>query len=68
MDCTCLKRLCATEDKEEEDDIAAQVGIGSAAADSELDALKDHAEAQLKAADSLLGSFGGLVASLCYNR
>ena len=55
-------------DKEEEDDIAAQVGIGSAAADSELDALKDHAEAQLKAAENLLGSFGGLVASTCYNR
>ena len=61
-------RESAVEDKEEEDDIAAQVGVGSAAADSELDALKDHAEAQLKAADSFLGSFGGLVASVCYNR
>lgn len=51
-----------------EDDIAAQVGIGSAAADSELDALKDAAEAQLSAVDNLLGSFASIVASFCHQR
>ena len=54
--------------KDEEDDIAAQVGVGSAAADSELDALKDVAEAQLSAVDNLLGSFAGTVASFCHQR
>ena len=52
----------------EEDDIAAQVGVGSAAADSELDALKDAAEAQITASSNLVGHFAGLVATFCYNK
>lgn len=42
--------------------------MGSAAADSELDALKDAAEAQITASSNLVGHFAGLVATFCYNK
>jgi hypothetical protein len=56
------------EDNGSEDDIAAQVGVGSAAADSDLDSLKDAAEAQITAAGNLVGQFAGLVSLFCHTR
>lgn len=56
-------------EEDDNDDIAAQVGAGSGAAvDSELDTLKEMAEAQLNAVDSMLGAFGGFVAAFCHHR
>ncbi|KAK9823736.1 hypothetical protein WJX72_005030 [[Myrmecia] bisecta] len=52
----------------EEDDIAAQLGVGSVAADTELDALKESAEAEIVAAGNLVGRFAPLVACLCHDR
>ena len=51
-----------------EDDIAAQLGVGAAAADAELDALKEAAEAEILAPGGLIGRFAPLVAAFCHNR
>ena len=59
--------LCAGHDSEDED-IAAQLGVGSLAADVELDALRDAAEGEIVAMRSLLGRYAPLLAALCHNR
>jgi hypothetical protein len=59
--------LIAGHDSEEED-IAAQLGVGSLAADVELDALKDAAEGEIVGMKSLLGRYAPLLAALCHNR
>ena len=51
-----------------EDDIAVQLGVGAAAADAELDALKEAAEAGILAPGGLIGRFAPLVAAFCHNR
>ncbi len=53
---------------EEEEDIGAQLGVGSVAADAELDSLKEAAEAEILAAKSLLGGLSQVVATFCHNR
>lgn len=52
----------------EEEDIAAQLGVGSLAADVELDALKDAAEGEIVSMHNLLGRYAPLLAALCHNR
>ncbi len=49
-------------------DIAAQLGVGAAAADAELDALKEAAEAEIMAPGGLIGRYAPLVAAFCHNR
>ncbi|KAL4446838.1 hypothetical protein ABPG77_008082 [Micractinium sp. CCAP 211/92] len=51
----------------EEEDINAELGVGSVAADAELDAMKEEAEGQILAARSLLGPYARIVASVCHN-
>ncbi|KAK9839654.1 hypothetical protein WJX81_003584 [Elliptochloris bilobata] len=51
-----------------EDDIATQLGVGAAAADAELDALKETAEAEILAPSGLIGRIAPLVAAFCHNR
>lgn len=53
---------------DEGEDIAAQLGLGSVANDLELDAAKEAAEAQIAAADGLIGRFAPLIACLCHHR
>ena len=49
---------------QQEDDINAELGVGSVAADAELDAMKEGAERQiLGAARSLLGPYARLVSA-----
>lgn len=55
-------------ESKEEDDIAAQLGAGSAAQDAELDRLKDAAEAEILARANLIGRFAPLVAAFCHQR
>lgn len=52
----------------EKDDIAAQLGVGSAASDAELDRLKDATEAEILARANLIGRFAPLVAAFCHQR
>lgn len=52
----------------EDEDIAAQLGVGSLAADVELDALKDAAEGEIVGMHNLLGRYAPLLAALCHNR
>lgn len=52
----------------EKDDIAAQLGVGSAASDAELDRLKDATEAEILARNNLVGRFAPLVAAFCHQR
>jgi len=52
----------------EDEDIAAQLGVGSLAADVELDTLKDAAEGEIVGMKSLLGRYAPLLAALCHNR
>ncbi|KAL4434047.1 hypothetical protein ABPG75_000488 [Micractinium tetrahymenae] len=49
------------------EDINAELGVGSVAADAELDAMKEEAEGQILAARSLLGPYARVVASVCHN-
>ena len=51
-----------------EEDIAAQLGAGAAAADAALDALKEAAEAAILARANLVGRFAPLVAAFCHQR
>ena len=53
---------------EEDEDIAAQLGVGSLAADVELDALKDAAEGEILGMHNLLARYAPLLAALCHNR
>lgn len=53
---------------QKEDDIAAQLGVGSAAADAELDRLKDAAEAEIMARGNLIGRFAKLLSDFCHLR
>lgn len=62
-----LAQSIAGHDSEDED-IAAQLGVGSLAADVELDALKDAAEGEIVGMKSLLGRYAPLLAALCHNR
>ena len=55
-------------DGEEEEDIAAQLGVGGLAADLELDSLKETVEAEIVAAQNLLGCYAPLLAAVCHNR
>jgi condensin complex subunit 1 len=54
--------------KEGEEDINAELGVGSVAADAELDAMKEAAEAQMFSAQSLLGPYVKIVSAVCHNR
>ena len=58
---------CAGHDSEDED-IAAQLGVGSLTADVELDALKDAAEGEILAMHNLVGRCAPLLVALCHNR
>ena len=49
-------------------DLNAELGVGSAAADAELDAMKEAAESQILSARSLLGPYAKVVSSVCHNR
>ena len=51
-----------------EEDLAAQLGAGAAAADARLDALKEGAEAAILAKANLVGRFAPLVAAFCHQR
>lgn len=55
-------------DDDEEEDIGAQLGVGGIAADAELDALKEAAEAEIVSANNLLGCYAPLLAAICHNR
>ena len=55
-------------DDGEDEDIAAQLGVGSLAADVELDALKDAAEGEIVSMHNLMGRYAPLLAALCHNR
>ena len=57
-----------TAGSDEKDDIAAQLGVGSAASDAELDRLKDATEAEILAHNNLIGRFAPLVAAFCHQR
>jgi hypothetical protein len=52
----------------EKDNISAQLGVGSAAADAELDRLKDATEAEILARTNLIGRFAPLVAAFSHQR
>ncbi len=58
----------ALAESQAEDDIAEQLGIGGAAADAELDRLKECAEAEIMARAGLIGRFAPLVAEFCVRR
>ena len=47
----------------QEEDIIAELGVGSVAADAELDAMKEQAEAQILSMRSLLGPHARLVSA-----
>jgi hypothetical protein len=51
-----------------EEDIAAQLGVGAAAADAELDALKEAAEGEILAPGGVVGRYAPLVAAFCHSR
>lgn len=53
---------------QEAEDIAAELGVGAATSDLELDVLKDVAEAQILDPEHLIGRFGALITCLCHNR
>lgn len=53
---------------EEDDDINAELGVGSVAADAELDAMKEACETQILAAQNLLGPYAALVSAVCRQR
>ena len=42
--------------------------MGGVAADAELDALKEAAEAEIVSANNLLGCYAPLLAAICHNR
>ncbi len=63
-----MKTGCNCAGSGEKDDIAAQLGVGSAASDAELDRLKDAAEAEILARANLVGRFAPLVAAFCHQR
>lgn len=52
----------------EDEDINAELGVGSVAADAELDAMKDAAEAQILSPGSLLAPYARLVSAICHHR
>ncbi|KAL0030248.1 hypothetical protein WJX77_005012 [Trebouxia sp. C0004] len=62
------KQAAAQGHDSEDEDIAAQLGVGSLAADVKLDALKDAAEGEIVGMKSLLGRYAPLLAALCHNR
>ncbi|KAK9792029.1 hypothetical protein WJX73_005287 [Symbiochloris irregularis] len=49
------------------EDIAAELGVGAATSDLELDSLKEVAEAQILDHDYLIGRFGNLTAHVCHS-
>lgn len=51
-----------------EEDIAAQLGVGSGLGDMELEGLKEAVEAESCAASSFLGSYGPLLVRLCHDK
>ena len=53
---------------EEDEDINAELGVGSVAADAELDAMKEACETQILAAQNLLGPYAALVPAVCRQR
>ncbi|KAG7674430.1 hypothetical protein Ndes2437B_g00695 [Nannochloris sp. 'desiccata'] len=55
-------------DEEEDEDINAELGVGSVAADAELDAMKEACETQILAAQNLLGPYAALVSAVCRQR
>ena len=61
-----LRSISAGSD--EKDDIAAQLGAGSAASDAELDRIKDATEAEILGRTNLVGRFAPLVAAFCHQR
>lgn len=58
----------ASKDDEDEEDINAELGVGSVAADAELDAIKDACEAQILRSAGLLGPYAKLVSAVCHSR
>ncbi|GAB4818223.1 hypothetical protein N2152v2_005269 [Parachlorella kessleri] len=50
----------------ENEDINAQLGVGSVAADAELDAMKEASEAQILAMTNLLGPYARVVSAVCH--
>eukprot|EP00775_Hariotina_reticulata_P007726 gene7726-7925_t len=50
----------------EEEDIGELLGVGSVAADAQLDGLAEAVEAQMMAGDQLLGKYGQLLSSFCH--
>lgn len=53
---------------DENEDINAELGVGSVAADAELDAMKEASEAQILSANGLLGPYARMVATCCRDR
>ena len=62
------KRGAANASDDDKEDINAELGVGSVAADAELDAMKEACEAQILAAQSLLGPYAKLAAAMCRHR
>lgn len=59
----------ATKKKGKDDeDINAELGVGSVAADAELDAMKDASEGQILAVRNLLGPYARIISTVCHNR
>ena len=52
----------------DDEDINAELGVGSVAADAELDAMKEACEGQILSAQSLLGPYARLVSAVCRQR
>eukprot|EP00878_Enallax_costatus_P030286 GHUV01032961.1.p1 GENE.GHUV01032961.1~~GHUV01032961.1.p1 ORF type:complete len:313 (+),score=130.22 GHUV01032961.1:3-941(+) len=52
----------------ENEDIGTQLGVGSVAADAELDALAERIEAQILAKDQLLGKYGQLLSKFLHRK
>lgn len=65
---SCVILTGSGKDDEEDADIAAQLGVGSLAADVELDALKDAGEGEILGMHNLLARYAPLLAALCHNR
>ena len=62
-------RSNAESEGQEDEDINAELGVGSVAADAELDASKEAAEKELlRSTQSLVGPYARLVSALCHSR